>query len=311
MALMIALFTSCWAQEWMEDYQKASKVSKASEKPLLFAFLRSSECPWSERLQSDILTNSDFINAVKEEFVLVWIDLAASHLQKRKENEMCQKNHRVQALPLLLLADFSGEEILRMGYSSISPKEYADTLKGAVSLFQELKRAALEDLAEEALEELYRKAEKIGFEKYRAEIVRIGMQRGRMLFALLETYAAVVNEGKRKKEGLALRRELEARDPKNSRGIWLRLALLDFEDRAKKGRKAKRVIAPLKDYLDLFGSKDKKNRWKVEMAISDYLFSKRKIKSALRHAEAAYSAAPASEKPALAEAIHYLKSQHE
>lgn len=59
---------------WIDNYQKGKKSSIEKDKPLLLAFVGTDWCPWSQKLEKEILTESDFVKTLKENFILVWLD---------------------------------------------------------------------------------------------------------------------------------------------------------------------------------------------------------------------------------------------
>ncbi|MFS8563846.1 MAG: hypothetical protein LVR00_05835 [Rhabdochlamydiaceae bacterium] len=67
------------------------------------------------------------------------------------------------------------------------------------------------------------------------------------------------------------------------------------------------VIKPLTKYLKHFGEEDKENRWKVEMALTQYCFSKEERQKALEYARKALQDAPLEAQEEIREAIHYIK----
>jgi protein disulfide-isomerase len=52
------------------------------------------------------------------------------------------------------------------------------------------------------------------------------------------------------------------------------------------------VIAPLVQYIELFGKKEKTHLWKIHLMISKYLFRKDRLNLGLKYAKKAFRFAP-------------------
>lgn len=300
---------------WSDDYAHAISIAQASNKPLLIAFLGSEWCPWSEKLISEVLIDQRFTQALKDELLFVWVDVPEYLSQEGLQNTLKEK-YQVQELPTLVIVHPNEEEISRVGYLPYEPEKYAGHLKQILFLYQEFKnlqeRRSLPSLSLEKLKTLYEQASLLGCKRYREEILLAGLQIDTGTFFLLEHYADLLKTKKMKNEHVvALRKKIVSKDPKNIEGAHLSLAVLEFEAlsrRGKKGEDPQVALVPLIDYIKRFGSKDVENHWKVEMMISQYLFSKNRILPALEHAQASYAAAPEQAKKEIALTINYLST---
>ena len=99
---------------WIDNYQKGKKLSLEKDKPLLLAFVGSDWCPWSQKLEKEILTDPDFIKPLKENFVLVWLEFTEDSLASssfKGDNWYLKENYNIQELPTLLLLSQEGEVI--------------------------------------------------------------------------------------------------------------------------------------------------------------------------------------------------------
>lgn len=305
---------------WKENYQEAFALAKEGQKALLLVFVGSDWCPWSEKLQEEVLVNETFLKELSNDVVFVWVDFPEKLEQpedKKSENLRLKNKFAVHEFPSLVLMDLSEQEITKLGYLPMPPQEFSVYLKGLLSHYRELQPLVegpqLKDLNEVRLEEIYTKAQCSGFNRFKDMILEAGLKRNKGPFFLLEKYTTLLECGKKKKdlEVQTLRDEIIKRDPKNEKGSHLRLALLDFQllaTKYKKKDKTETVVEPLMEYVKRFGSKDKENTWRVEMMIAQYLFSKKIIGSALEHAKASYDTAPDILKPEIEETIKYLKS---
>ena len=296
--------------EPQQEIEKALTLSQTSSKPLLIAFIGSSWCPWSEKLESEVLRSEAFISGLKSEIVFLRIDIPENF--RELTGDLKQRFH-IEQCPLLVLLDPSGEEISRMGYLPYSAQEFSRLMKETMADFTALKTAAqMHKLPAQELEVLYLKAKKLGNEKYKEKFMEAGLQADKGPFFYMEKYANLIETGKKKDPQVeTLRKKILAKDPKNQYGMHLRLAVLDFQGLANKHKKKDKplsVVEPLLGYLEKFGNQDRENSWKVQLLIAQFLFSKNELEPALEHATASYEAAPDTMKKEIAQSIDYLKS---
>lgn len=321
--LVLFVFVNCFlsaqmfsipphSPQWERDVDCALALSVKEHKPLLLVFVGSSWCPWSQKLCEEVLFDPAFIDPLKEKLVLVVVDL----LESGNGNSLKQR-YSITECPTLLLLTPDGEEMTRVGFLALQPKEYSSHLEKLGSDFQEISVAidqnALPDLKVQSLEVLYTKAKTLGCKKFVETLLHEGMKREDGGFFLLEQYEALLATHRFKHLSVQeLRAKIIKSDPNNSQGRLLRLALIDFKSlaaRPKKNHHPAEAAGPLIEYVRKFGKKDSENLWKVEMMIAQYLFSKDLTGLALENAQASYEHAPESVKPEIASAIDYLK-QH-
>lgn len=296
----LALNLTVWSQEWRTDYKEAAALSKESGKPLLIAFFGSESCPWSKKLQSDLLSQERFLNSL-EAFILV------------KAGEREQLIYAVEDLPALIIANANQEEITRVGYMPITPEEFSDYLNEIFASYEKIKKADLAALKAEELQEFYFQSLKYGFNNFRHEILAMGLKRDKTPFFLLEKYKLLVEAGKLKdKETLVVRKELVRRDPKNAFGVHRTLAIVDFHQLSNRYRLRKKpdaVAAPLLEYISKYGEKDDEHLWKLEMMLAQFYFGRDKTAKSLKHAEEALKAAPEEAKAEIRQSIQYIQSK--
>jgi thioredoxin-related protein len=286
----------------------------------LLAFVGSKWCPWSQKLEEEILTQSDFIKSAKEDFVLVWLDFPENTLfspKVKEENWELKEAYDIQELPTLLVVDQDGGVVSRWGYIPMDVKSFVSMLKEAYGTYEQVKKALegeeFDTLSPERLQELYLKSKKLDCKKFQEKLLEAGMFRGKDSYFLLEKYASLLEKEKKEGEAVELRKKIADLDPKNTQGIHLQLALLDFQKKstlATKKAHDKSAIEPLLEYVSQFGKMDRQNLWRVEMMIAQHLFSKGFPSKALKHAQASYDSAPEDAKAEIAQSIEYIKAQH-
>jgi protein disulfide-isomerase len=288
----------------LETVRLAEHMQK-SEKPALLVFLTSEGCPWCDKLVTDILDQEEFREPISESFNLLKV-----YMSDASREEISKKYH-IDQVPIFVLVDKEGQEITRVGYLPKTPKEMAAHLKGII-LRAELLQEKIAQLAPKAmpieiLRHYYTEAKTIGLKKTQDALLSIGLQVDPGTFFLMEQYKIYL--GSERKKAKKLKEEIQAKDPDNHEGSHLQLAFLDFQLRQEEKMTVNQVVKPLTKYLKHFGQQDKENRWKVEMTLTQYFFSKEDKKQALEYARKALQDAPLEAQEEIREALRYIIGQ--
>ncbi|QHI39155.1 Disulfide bond reductase DsbH [Kordia antarctica] len=111
---------SAFAQEevtlnWLTDFDKAKKISKKTNKPILIYFTGSDWCPPCKMLKEAYFYTEKF-EEKSEEFVLVMADLPRRTDiitdKQRKENiKLASKYNKKGSYPNIVIVDYKGKEI--------------------------------------------------------------------------------------------------------------------------------------------------------------------------------------------------------
>ncbi len=305
---------------WTDRLDKGLQFAKETDKAVLVAFVGTDWCPWSQKLQREILTSPDFLKVVRDRFVLVWIDFpegSALPSEKIEENERIRNQFDVQELPTIMLLDTKGDLISKCSYLPLSSKEFAHRACELLEDYQLVKERVEEEISpnvsQELLKDLYIKAKKLDNQKLKSALLEIGMQHGKGAFFLLEKYATLIqNDPEKSPEITSIRSRILESDPKDQEHSRLQLAIMDFhrkEESPVKQQDYKKTLKPLLSYLKDFGDKDSENRWKVQLMIAQYLFRKGKVEDAIQHAQASLDNAPEESKADVEQTLSYLKNQ--
>lgn len=78
---------------WHTDINKASEISRASNKPLFAFFTGSDWCFWCKKLQNEVFAKPEFIKWAKQNVVLVEVDFPRT---KTLSPELTQQNMSLQ-----------------------------------------------------------------------------------------------------------------------------------------------------------------------------------------------------------------------
>lgn len=272
---------------------------------MLIAFLGASDCPWSEKLETEVLNNKEFASSIISDLVIFKVHAG-------KDTKLKEK-YEIREYPFLVLIAGSGEQIARIHYLPLSSKDLGAYLKELLFDFQLIKMSIenryLNEMPFEQLKVLYQKAERLENEGFKAALLEKGLQRDLGGFFLMKHYISLIEKGTMHDfKVLKLRHKILGRDPKNEHGTHLKVALAEFEALMKKSKKVHRTIRPLLNYTHEFGKKDKENLWKVEMMIAEYLFTHSEVEEALLHAELSYAAAPETAQGDVARSVSYFKT---
>lgn|GEM_PF-660261 len=305
---------------WIEDYAKAFKLSQATGRPLLLAFVGSDWCPWSQKMVRDVISKTEFLGELQGEMIFVWVDFPqqiSSTLERKTQNQGLRNRFAVQELPTIVLVDPSGDEIAKFGYLPLSAQEMAGQLRTAFKDYRQLKDVVgsprLIALKAEELEKLYHKAKQLGREKEKKSLLEAGLKNEENSFFLMRQYEEMIEHNKIKDPSVQkLRRQIMSLDPSNHLGTHLQLAVAEFQVLSKKLKKKEspeNALSPLVEYLKTYGPRDLENRWRVEMMIAQFLFSKDKVQDALCHAKLSYEVAPLEFKPEVAQSLEYIASK--
>ena len=304
------LFVPCVFVSALED----PNLSQEENSPRIITFIESPNCPWSEKLLKEVLEDSVFLETIQGKIIMEAIQIFEGASLGDPE-PMWVERYQVHEFPTVILVDEMGEEIFRSGFLPLTGKAYADYLVRQAEQYRSFQRkwesAKGKDLSGKQLEELYKEAREYGFKKYRDEIFLFGKKALKSTFFLLEEYESCLASHKRKDPMvLELKKKLISMDPKNEQGTWLRIAMVDFQQnvkRMKKNEEPKEVVEPLIEYIDKFGEKDTENAWRLDMMVSQFLFSQNKLSAAIKYAKKSLQAAPEVVRSDVAQTVAYLE----
>lgn len=119
--------------EWMIDFEQAKLKAQAENKDLLLNFAGSDWCYWCKKLDKEVFSKSEFLDAVQNDFVLVLIDFpndkSGQSKATQRQNEKLAGNWGVRGFPSIFLADAMGKPYAQTGYQEGGARVYLDHLK--------------------------------------------------------------------------------------------------------------------------------------------------------------------------------------
>ena len=110
---------------WLTNLEKAEKISKKIDKPILIYFTGSDWCPPCDALKKDFFDSTEFA-PLADDFVLVMIDYprrmdVISPKQLAYNKGVIKKYNQEKSFPKILILNHSGRELGKLsGYSSYS-----------------------------------------------------------------------------------------------------------------------------------------------------------------------------------------------
>ena len=116
-----------------DNLDEALAKAKAEGKLVYACFSGSDWCGWCMKLEREVLSKQEFIDGVKNDFVLVFIDSpqdkAVLSERAKAENGKLTKKYGIQGFPTALILDGDGKKIAETGYRRGGAAEYAKHLK--------------------------------------------------------------------------------------------------------------------------------------------------------------------------------------
>ncbi|MCE9593665.1 MAG: thioredoxin family protein [Planctomycetes bacterium] len=118
---------------WIADYDKAVEAAKAQKKDLFVDFTGSDWCGWCKRLDAEVFSKAEFLDAIQKDYVLVALDYPQAEAVKKRvpnpaRNEELKNKHAIQGYPTILLMTADGEVYGQTGYEPGGPVKYVESL---------------------------------------------------------------------------------------------------------------------------------------------------------------------------------------
>ena len=307
-------FASIPLEGWYDDFAQAQKVALEKQKPLLIAFLGPNWCPFSDKLETEVLGDEAFAKILNKEVIFCKVDIPEDFEQEPFIGQELKQQYDVDECPSIVLVEPKGHEIAKLEYLPIESDAFASYIKQILADYERvshLEKNQIKQMKVDELRYLYAKAGHLADETFKKALLDQGLRVDRGSYFLLEQYGGMLANGHFKERKLKkVRNKIIARDPHNELGCRRKLALLDFEALAsvKKPKNTETVIQPIVEYLQKFSKDDRANVWQLEMKISQYLYSQNKIEESLKHAKASLAAAPEDVQKEINQSIEYLQT---
>jgi protein disulfide-isomerase len=305
---------------WEKSYAVAIKKAEETKKPIFLYFSGSDWCSFCMKFDKEILASEDFIDQVGSIFIFCQVDFPINTIQEpalARQNEELKSTHNVRGFPTIVLLDASSKPFASLSYRPGGGDAYA---KYVLSYYQRHKQyteemKTLDHKPMATLEKCFQYAKEHQDTNAQKKIISTALAQEPSPYFLKEHYRILLNEKKFNTPIAKLTRELIlSSDPKNEKHLRMEVAVLDFEALEKNSAPSANVeaiVKPLKDYLAEFGADDEKNRWKIEIMISQIYSNKNQTTDALNFAMASQSHAPAAYRLDIAKNIDRIQNKNE
>lgn len=130
-SLMMSTFATGAELSWQTNFAQASQQAQSSGKPIVMLFTGTDWCYWCKRLERDILQNPEFVNAVNDKFIFVFLDFPRGSPQNptlSAQNEQLANKFNVNSFPTIIILDSKGQFLSKPTYDRENPRSLADQL---------------------------------------------------------------------------------------------------------------------------------------------------------------------------------------
>ena len=114
---------------WVADFDEGVKLAKEQGKDLFVDFTGSDWCGWCIRLDEEVFSHDEWLQAATKDYVLVKLDYPRSDEAKAKvpnpeRNQELVGEYGIQGYPTILMMTVEGEVFGRTGYQQGGPAAY-------------------------------------------------------------------------------------------------------------------------------------------------------------------------------------------
>ncbi len=122
------------SNDWIEEYDRGVELAREEGKDLLVDFTGSDWCKWCKMLDVEVFRHPTFLEAAKEQYVLVKVDLprrkpALDRVPDIARNREVARELEVSSYPTILLMTADGDVWGRTGYREGGAAPYVEHLR--------------------------------------------------------------------------------------------------------------------------------------------------------------------------------------
>lgn len=117
-------------QESFGNFQEELATAKADGKSAVFMFFMMEECPFCDRMEKTILSQTDVQTYFKEHFANFIFDIEGDvevidfQGKSKKQREIAEKDFRVRATPVMMFFDLEGKPIAKYTGATKDKQEF-------------------------------------------------------------------------------------------------------------------------------------------------------------------------------------------
>lgn len=116
---------------WMTNFQEATTLSKADNKPIVLLFTGSDWCVWCIKAEKEIFDTPEFIKAAGDKFIFVKADFPLNvdlPIDTVVQNEKLKNQYGVKGFPTIVIINPEGKALGTVGYSEGGGAKFAAML---------------------------------------------------------------------------------------------------------------------------------------------------------------------------------------
>ena len=117
---------------WSTDYEGSLERAKLEHKHVFLFFTGSDWCGWCKKLNREILSTGEFAQYAQDRLVLVELDYPRQVPQSyevRVQNKMLESRYSITGFPTVVVLDYTGKAVARLGYQAGGPEPFVNRLK--------------------------------------------------------------------------------------------------------------------------------------------------------------------------------------
>lgn len=121
---------------WHENLEQAANLAKSQGKGVLIDFTGSDWCKWCKKLDSEVFSQSEFINYARNNLVLVKIDFPHYKTQSHEVktyNKRLAVTFRVTGYPTVVLINKYQQVVAYTGYREGGAEKYVQYIKSVLN----------------------------------------------------------------------------------------------------------------------------------------------------------------------------------
>ncbi len=128
--ILVASFSSVFAQEWHTNAEAAKELATAENKNIVLVFQGSDWCAPCMKLEKEIWSNQKFQELAKEQFIFLKADFPKrkknklSEALEKQNSKLAEKYNPNGFFPLVVVLNPEGKLLGTLGYENASPETY-------------------------------------------------------------------------------------------------------------------------------------------------------------------------------------------
>lgn len=155
---------------WTDDYDAALSRASAEGKLILVDFSGSDWCGWCKKLDKEVFSKDEFLDAAAAKYVLLMVDSPRDNSllsdKAKEQNPKLVEKFGIKGFPTVLVLDAKGEELVRIMEQEHEPAKYLEMLESEIRDAPDVKKyiRPIEDILNRHDKEMESDMEAIGKE---------------------------------------------------------------------------------------------------------------------------------------------------